>query len=278
MGLLRLQPVRLATSAVAENQRAASSLGLSPDAIAAANWAIGSALAGMAAILIAPIVGQLSVATMTNLVLAALAAALVAGFRSFPVAFAAGMALGIGQTELGRFVNEPGVAASLPFGVIIAWMIVRGQALPLRDYFAPPGSRQRPDTSGPGGASLVVTALVIVAVPPRWQDAFVTTFAMGLVLLSVVVITGYAGQLSLAVRPRRLRGAHRRPPGRYRRLAVLAGAAGGRGGDDSPRSPVRASRRAARGINLAIVTFGLGMAIELLIFGNGRFTGGYAGP
>ena len=46
-----------------------------------------------------------------------------------------------------------------------------------------------------------MTALVIVAVPPRWQDAFVTTFAMGLVLLSVVVITGYAGQLSLASSP-----------------------------------------------------------------------------
>ena len=60
-------------------------VGLSPDRIATANWALGSALAGMAAILIAPIV-QLQVAIMTNLVLAALAAALVAGFRSFPIA------------------------------------------------------------------------------------------------------------------------------------------------------------------------------------------------
>ena len=41
---------------------------------------------------------------MTNLVLAALATALVAGFRSFPVAFAAGMLIGIGQTELTRYV------------------------------------------------------------------------------------------------------------------------------------------------------------------------------
>jgi branched-subunit amino acid ABC-type transport system permease component len=44
----------LATSAVAENQRAASAIGLSPDWIAAANWALGSALTGVAAILIAP--------------------------------------------------------------------------------------------------------------------------------------------------------------------------------------------------------------------------------
>jgi len=37
---------------MAENQRAASAIGLSPDWIAAANWALGSAVAGVATILI----------------------------------------------------------------------------------------------------------------------------------------------------------------------------------------------------------------------------------
>ena len=41
---------------------------------------------------------------MTNLVLAAMAAALVASFRSFPIAFVAGVVIGIGQTELTRYV------------------------------------------------------------------------------------------------------------------------------------------------------------------------------
>src|SRR5207253_9450847 len=86
----------LGTAAVAENQRAAAAVGWSPDVIATANWALGSALAGVAAILIAPI-ATLQVSTMTNLVLAAMAAALVAGFRSFPIAFASGMTIGIVQ-------------------------------------------------------------------------------------------------------------------------------------------------------------------------------------
>ena len=77
--LYRYTKFGIATTAVAENQRAASAVGLSPDWIATVNWALGSALASLAAILIAPIV-QLQVATMTNLVLAALATALVAGF------------------------------------------------------------------------------------------------------------------------------------------------------------------------------------------------------
>ena len=277
--LYRYTKFGIATTAVAENQRAASAVGLSPDWIATVNWALGSALAGAAAILIAPIV-QLQVATMTNLVLAALATALVAGFRSFPVAFAAGMLIGIGQTELTRYVNTPGVASSLPFAVIILWMLLRGQALPLRDYFL-----QRLPAVGSGRAHPIavavvgaITALVVIVVPTRWQDAFVTTFAMGFLLLSVVVITGYAGQLSLGQFA--LAGFGAWVAGRLVDaggwpfwLALLAGVVA--------TIPVGAAFAIpavrARGINLAIVTLGMGTAMELMIFNNGDLVGGFAG-
>src|SRR5258706_5341093 len=267
------------TTAVAENQRAASSIGLSPDWIATANWALGSALAGMAAILIAPIV-QLQVATMTNLVLAAMAAALVAGFRSFPIAFVAGVVIGIGQTEADRFVHTPGASSSLPFLVIVVWLIVRGQALPLRDFFL-----QRLPAVGSGRVhikalviTMAITTLVILAVSPRWQDAFVVTFSMGIVLLSVVVVTGYAGQLSLAQFA--LAGFGALVAGRLIDAAgwpfapaLLAGVAA-----TVPLGALFALPAVrARGINLAIVTLGLGTAIELMIFQNGRYVGGFGG-
>jgi ABC-type branched-subunit amino acid transport system ATPase component/ABC-type branched-subunit amino acid transport system permease subunit len=267
------------TTAVAENQRAASSIGLSPDWIATANWALGSALAGMAAILIAPIV-QLQVATMTNLVLAAMAAALVAGFRSFPIAFVAGVVLGIGQTEADRFVHTPGASSSLPFLVIVVWLIVRGQALPLRDFFL-----QRLPAVGSGRVhikalviTMAITTLVILSVSPRWQDAFVVTFAMGIVLLSVVVVTGYAGQLSLAQFA--LAGFGALVAGRLIDAAgwpfapaLLAGVAA-----TVPLGALFALPAVrARGINLAIVTLGLGTAIELMVFQNGRYVGGFGG-
>ena len=250
-----------------------------PDFLATINWALGSALAGVAAILIAPIV-QLQVATMTNLVLAALATALVAGFRSFPIAFAAGMLIGIGQTELTRYVSTPGIATSLPFAVIVLWMILRGQALPLRDYFL-----QRLPAVGTGRThplalvvAVVVTVLIILWVPLQWQDAFVTTFAVGLVLLSLVVITGYAGQLSLGQFA--LAGFGAWVAGRLVDaagwpflLALLAGCV-----LTIPVGVLFALPAVrARGINLAIVTLGLGSAIELMIFNNGDFVGGFAG-
>jgi ABC-type branched-subunit amino acid transport system ATPase component/branched-subunit amino acid ABC-type transport system permease component len=277
--LYRYTRFGMATTAVAESQRSAASLGLSPDRVATANWALGSALAAVAGILIAPII-QLQVSTMTNLVLAAMAAALIAGFRSFPIALVGGLALGVGESLLTRYVTTSGVNKSLPFIVIVVWMILRGQALPLRDYFL-----QRLPAVGSGKVrpgvilvALVVTGIVILRVSPRWQDAFIGTFAMAVVLLSVVVVTGYAGQLSLAQFA--LAGFGALVAGRlvdalgWRFLpAVLVGMAG---------TVVLGALFAipavrSRGINLAIVTLGLGTALELMIFRNGDFVGGFSG-
>jgi sulfate-transporting ATPase len=277
--LYRYTQFGIATTAVAENQRAASAVGLSPDWLATVNWALGSALAGVAAILIAPIV-QLQVANMTNLVLAALATALVASFRSFPVAFAAGMLIGIGQTELTRYNHTPGLASSLPFAVIIVWMLVRGQALPLRDYFL-----QRLPAVGSGRIhpvaiviAVLLTGWIVMSVPIEWQDAFVTTFAMGLILLSVVVITGYAGQLSLGQFA--LAGFGAWVAGRLVDAggwpywaAILVGAIAA-----VPVGAIFAIPAVrARGINLAIVTLGMGSAMELMLFNNGDLVGGFNG-
>ena len=61
VGALPVHAFGLATTAVAENQRAASRSASRPTGSPRLNWALGSALAGLAAILIAPIV-QLQVA------------------------------------------------------------------------------------------------------------------------------------------------------------------------------------------------------------------------
>ena len=270
----------LATMAVAENQRAASSLGLSSDFVATANWALGSALACIASILISPLV-QLQVSTMTGLVIAAMAAALVASFRSFPIALAAGLFIGVGQAEMTHYLPKvTGLPQAFPAFVIVFWMVIRGQGLPLRDFFL-----QRLPAVGTGrvrpgilAVAVLITGWVMMAVSPRWADAFVGTFAIGLVLLSIVVVTGYAGQLSLAqfamagfgaLIAGRLIDAGGWPfP-----LALLAGViATAALGAVFALPAVR-----ARGINLAIVTLGLGNAIEFMVFNNSKFVGGYSG-
>ena len=66
--------IGLATSAVAENQRAAARCGWSPDLMATLNWSLGAALAAVAGILIAPLSG-VTVTNLTLIVVAAMAAA-----------------------------------------------------------------------------------------------------------------------------------------------------------------------------------------------------------
>jgi sulfate-transporting ATPase len=269
----------IGTGAVAENQRAAASLGWSPDVIATANWALGSAMAGIAAILIAPIV-TLQVSVMTNLVLAAMAAALVARFTSFPIAFAAGMIIGIVQTELNRYVTQPGLGNSVPFIVVIVVLVLRGQALPLRDFFL-----QRLPRVGSGqikvpqmliGIAILVFLLAVLT--DAWKDAITVTLCMAVVLMSIVVLTGYTGQLSLAQYA--LAGFGAWVCGR---LCAAAGFPFWLGLIVGTIATVPLGVLFAlpavrtRGINLAIVTLGLGTAVEYMLFNNDAYTGGFAG-
>jgi ABC-type branched-subunit amino acid transport system ATPase component/branched-subunit amino acid ABC-type transport system permease component len=267
------------TTAVAENERVASALGWSPDRIATINWALGSGIAGFAAILIAPIV-TLQITVMTSLILAATAAALVAGFRSFPIALLAGIVIGIAQTELNRYVTQPGFGESVPFIVIIIMLVFRGQAIPLRDHFlqrlpSVGSGRIRPQVLIP---AVALVCLVISVLNPVWIDSVNVTIAYAVILLSIVVLTGYAGQLSLAQFA--IAGFGAWIAGRlvattdvsFLPAMVIAVLATVPVGALFALPAVR-----TRGINLAIVTLGLGVAIELMIFRNSALTGNFIG-
>ena len=270
--LYRSSQFGLATEAVSESERSASAVGLSPNRIALQNWALGSAIAAAAGILVVPII-TLQVTAMTSLILAAMAAALVGNFRSFPVATAAGFAIGIGQALVGRFGNQEGLGASLPFLVIIVVLVFRGRSLPLRDHYL----EQLPMV-GNGrinwawtlfGCGAVVFIMVTKA--SKWTDALTVSLGVAIVLLSIVVLTGYAGQLSLAQYSIAGFGAY--VAGRLVAvfhipfmLGLLAGVAAA-----VPLGLIFGLPAVrTRGINLAIVTLGLGSTIELMLFKNRR--------
>ncbi len=277
--LYRSSQFGLATEAVSESERSASAVGVSPNQIAVLNWALGSALAAVAGILVVPII-TLQVTAMTGLVLAGLAAALIADFRSFPIATAAGFALGIGQTLVGRFVNQQGLGPSLPFLVVIVFLVFRGRSLPLRDYFL----RQLPMV-GNGrlswdwmlfGFGFVV--FLMLTKSSKWVDALTVTMGVGIVLLSMVVLTGYAGQLSLGQYA--IAGFGAFVSGRL--VAVfhvpfLVGLVAGVLAAIPLGVVFGLPAVRTRGINLAIVTLGLGTTMELMLFRNRNYTGGVQG-
>jgi ABC-type branched-subunit amino acid transport system ATPase component/ABC-type branched-subunit amino acid transport system permease subunit len=277
--LYRSSQFGLATEAVSESERSAAAIGLSPNRIALLNWALGSAIATVAGILVVPII-TLQVTAMTALILAALAAALVGDFRSFPIATAAGFAIGIGQALVGRFGNQEGLGASLPFLVIIVVLVFRGRSLPLRDHYL-----QQLPMVGTGRVNWAWTlfgcgavVFVMVTKEAKWIDAITVSLGVSIVLLSIVVLTGYAGQLSLAQYS--IAGFGAFVAGRLVAvydipflLGLVAGVAAAVPlGFVFGLPAVR-----TRGINLAIVTLGLGTTIELMLFKNRSYTGGVQG-
>lgn len=87
--VMRFTRFGLATRAAAETEKGAVITGLSPDRIAIANWAISSLIAGLAGILIAPMVPLRPVA-YTLFIVPALAAALLGQFKAIAPAVVGG--------------------------------------------------------------------------------------------------------------------------------------------------------------------------------------------
>jgi ABC-type branched-subunit amino acid transport system ATPase component/branched-subunit amino acid ABC-type transport system permease component len=188
------------SSAVAENPLIVSSLGYSPNRVAVLNWALGAALAGFAGTLIGPIL-YLVPSALALLIVSALAAAVIGGFRSFPVAFAASLSIGVIQSLLERYANQPGVSDAVPFLIVTAWLIFRGRAIPLRSHVL-----DRLPAVGTGRIRAIPLSIVVAGVycliffglSQTLAAAFTFTLAAALICISMVVITGFAGQLSLA--------------------------------------------------------------------------------
>ena len=112
--LLNRTRTGVAMRAVVDDRNLTSLNGASPARISQLSWALGSALAAVAGILIAPIL-NLEILNLTLLVVVAYAAAVVGKLKSLPLTFAGAMILGLlqGYSEL-RFLHTdriPGCAA-----------------------------------------------------------------------------------------------------------------------------------------------------------------------
>jgi ABC-type branched-subunit amino acid transport system ATPase component/ABC-type branched-subunit amino acid transport system permease subunit len=275
--------IGLAITAAAENQRAASSLGWSPDGFAVLTWVLGGMLAATAGILIVPITGLL-VTNLTLLVIPAMAAALLGNFTSYPLTLLAAIVMGIGQSEMSNYVTQPalsGLSDALPFILIIAILVVRGRSLPLRSQVL-----ERLPKLGTG----VIKPKALIFFGGLVTIGFFTFFSQNLtiaitvqviiavILLSIVVLTGYAGQLSLSQFAMAGVGAY--VAGRLVSAAHVPMAVGMLAGVVAavPIGLIFAlPALRTRGVSLAVVTLGLGLAVYDILFNNPSYTGGVAG-
>src|SRR5581483_10250782 len=183
--------------------------------------------------------------------------------------------------QRGHPVALQGWSDTVPFLVIIAVLIVRGRALPLRGEAVdrPPavGTGRVPPIVVAGGVALTAL-LVSFAFSTTLTEAVTTSAVIGVVLLSFVVVTGFGGQLSLAQMALAGVGAWICASlvannGVSYELAILAGILGTIPVGIIVGSP---SLR-TRGVNLAVATLGLALVIQAHILGNADRTGGFTG-
>jgi ABC-type branched-subunit amino acid transport system ATPase component/ABC-type branched-subunit amino acid transport system permease subunit len=196
----------LLTRATAESQTGAYVSRVSPDRIALVNWMISAMVAGIAGILIAP-VNPLTPVTYTLFVVPALAAAVVGRFQYLVPIVAAGLAIGMLQSEALSLVGDhswmpqTGAAELVPLIVIMVALLVVGGGMPVRGGLIRQrlGRAPRPRSLlGPTVVGTIVGVGALVLTQGTWRAAIIATFISAIIGLSLVVVTGYAGQVSLA--------------------------------------------------------------------------------
>ncbi len=274
----------LATRASAENETGAALMGISPTAIAARNWTIASFIAAGSGILITPI-SSLDPTSYTLFVVPALGAALIGRFQSFAVVAAAGLGLGIVQSLLVKlqtiftWLPQQGLSNGLPFVIILITMTLSAARLGARGGIA---SLRNPSLGRPTRpllTSIIVLVLgtgILLALQGSLRFAFMSSIATTCVCLSLVLLSGYIGQVSLAQMSFVGIGAFV--------LTHLGGSLG------VPFPLILAALSVVpigiliglpalrvRGVSLAVVTLAAAAATDALVFSNVAFTGGLGG-
>ena len=202
--LLKARRLGVAMRAVVDNPDLAALTGAPPIAIARASWILGSVLAALAGILYSPTAGKLDAVNLTFFVLAAYGAAVFGRLRSLPLTFAGAIVLGLIQGYAPIAFPTTELWTHLQVGVPGVFLFLVLMALPEAKLSV--GRLVGRDTpSVPRLPATLVRAAIfipVVALAANVAGDYLLDLTRALVyatlLLSLVVLTGYSGQISLA--------------------------------------------------------------------------------
>jgi branched-chain amino acid transport system permease protein len=223
--LFRWTDLGLRMRAVVESPRMTELAGIRADRVSAFSWALSSLFAGLAGVLIAPRFNSLAAGDYFNLMVVAIAAAAVGRLVSLPRALAGGLGLGIlislANTFLPRWSGDHPILAQIQdnvtpampfivlFGLLVLWPAVRTtkeQTDPLAGVDPPPPSLAAYTRSATltlatrifAVVFLGITAIVVFTrADASWLYLVTQAVILATIFLSITVITGMAGEISL---------------------------------------------------------------------------------
>src|SRR5580698_335206 len=214
---LRRTKYGIAIRASSTNPDGAQLLGIRIKNISTLVWVIVGALAAVGTILTAPLTTTTSTDTLSfgpDLLLRALAAALIARMVSLPIAMGAGILIGVGESLLYfNWPNEQGLLDLVLLGVILLALIPMarqsrlahssgGWRFSTRVRPLPPSLADWWVARNTSRLGILIVLLAAVAVPlvfrqPSQQFLDSQVFVYAIAVLSVTMLTGWGGQLSL---------------------------------------------------------------------------------
>jgi branched-chain amino acid transport system permease protein len=165
-------------------------------------WSLGSCLAAVGGILIAPLV-TLDPATLSLLIVSAYAAAVFGRLRSLPLAFVGAVIVGCTEAYMAGYLPRnqylPGLRLASPALILfIALLVMPHHRLRTRvrsrESFPVPGWRNTLIFVG-----IIVFSALVLGTTLSSSDAlsYGRIFSFGLIALSLVPLAGYSGQISL---------------------------------------------------------------------------------
>jgi ABC-type branched-subunit amino acid transport system ATPase component/branched-subunit amino acid ABC-type transport system permease component len=208
--VVRRMRVGLEMRAGVDRRELAALRGVNEAKTSAVAWMLTMVLAGLGGVLIAPLFGLADI-DYTLVVLGSLAAVVAAGLRSIPLAFVAGLALGVLQNLMFGYAPDfltdiSGFLSSIPFILTVVLLFFLGfdrtrAAGSVADESPPPDHRAGlPTWRRVLPWAIAVSALVVYELwfaSEFWSGLIARGIVLGIVFLSFVVITGLGGMVSL---------------------------------------------------------------------------------
>src|SRR5580658_914609 len=216
--LLRFTSLGLQMRGAVESRRLVQLDGINANGVVALAWIISSFMAALAGVLLAPVYGAFNSDEFVTLTVTAIAAAAWAMLRSLPIAAGVAVLIGVVTTLLQGYIPpnsfwNAAVVPSIPFFAIAAALLILPGLRNLdtsRDPLATIDPPPVPIAASARAPSMdriirklwwVVLAAFIVSmltwIPITWETVFNNGLTLSIICLSVTLITGMAGQLSL---------------------------------------------------------------------------------
>jgi ABC-type branched-subunit amino acid transport system permease subunit len=216
--LLRFTNLGLQMRAAVESRRLVQLDGVNGNGVVAVAWIVSSFMASLAGVLFAPVFGAFTSENYVTLTVTAIAAVAWALLRSLPIAAGVAVLIGVLTTVLQGYISPQSlfysaIIPSLPFLFLVGALLLLPKMRELdmsRDPLAtidPPPPPIAATVRAPTMDRIIrvlwwilfaaFCVSMLTWMPDNWTTVFNNGLTLSIVLLSITLITGMAGQLSL---------------------------------------------------------------------------------